>query len=95
LELVVAHDKSNGAAAFLLGWALRGAGRDRDAISAWRRAAFLAPTLVPAHLALADVYMQLSQPALAAQAVRAGLASLPQSPELLERLARLDAAMKR
>jgi hypothetical protein len=43
-------------------------------------------------VALADIYMQLSQPALAAQAVRAGLASPPQSPELLERL---DAAMRR
>ena len=58
--------------------------------SAWRRAAFLDPTIVPAHLALADAYVRLAQPALAVQAVRAGLAALPQSPELLDKLSRLE-----
>jgi len=77
-------------AAFLLGWAFHGAGDDRQAISAWRRAAFVDPTLVPAHLALAEIYVRLSQPALAMQALRAGLAALPQSPELLDRLHQLE-----
>ena len=80
----------NAAAAFLLGWSFHGAGDDRQAISAWRAAAFADPTLVPAHLALADIYVQLSKPALAIQALRAGLAALPTSPELLDRLSRLE-----
>jgi Tfp pilus assembly protein PilF len=83
-------DDGNGATAFFLGWAYHAAGDDRQAISSWRRAAFLEPTLVPAHLALAELYVQLSQPALARQALRAGLEALPDSPELKERLARLD-----
>jgi VWFA-related protein len=80
----------NGGTAFLLGWAFHLAGDDRQAISAWRRAAFVDPTIVPAHLALADLYVRLSQPSLAVQALRAGLAALPQSPELLDRLSRLE-----
>jgi tetratricopeptide (TPR) repeat protein len=82
-------DGKNAAAAFFLGWACHGAGDDRQAISAWRRAAFIDPTIVPVHLALADMYVELAQPALASQALRAGLAALPQSPELLDRLSRL------
>ena len=77
-------------AAFLQGWAFHGAGDDRQAISAWRRAVYLDPTLVPAHLALADTFTRLSQTPLALQAVRAGLAALPDSPELLDRLSRLE-----
>jgi hypothetical protein len=50
----------------------------------------LDPTLLPAHLALADTFIRLSEPALALQAVRSGLLARPTSPELLERLARLD-----
>jgi tetratricopeptide (TPR) repeat protein len=79
-----------GPAAFLLGWAYHGAGDDRQAISAWRRAAFVDPTIVPAHLALADMYVRLSQPALAVQALRAGLAAVPQSRELRDRLSRIE-----
>jgi tetratricopeptide (TPR) repeat protein len=79
-----------GATAFLLGWAFHGAGDDRQAISAWRRAAYVDPALVSAHLALADAYVRLAQPALAAQALRAGLAALPQSVELLDRLSRIE-----
>jgi VWFA-related protein len=78
------------ATAFFLGWSYHGAGDDRQAISAWRRAAYEDPTIVPAHLALADMYLRLSQPGLAAQALRAGLTALPQSPELLDRLSRLE-----
>lgn len=93
-EAVLDADPKDGAAAFLLGWALQGAGQARDAVSAWRRAVYLTPTLVPAHLALVDLYMQLSQRDLALQAARAGLNALPQSPELLDRLARLEAGRR-
>jgi VWFA-related protein len=90
LESAVQADEKNGATSFFLGWAYHGAGDDRQAISAWRRAAYLSPSLVPIHLALADMYVRLSQPGLAIQALHAGLQALPQSPELLERLARLE-----
>jgi len=83
-------NQGDAAAAFFEGWAFVGAGDDRSAISAWRRAAFIDPTMVPVHLALADIYTRLSQPALAAQALRAGLAALPQSTELADRLARIE-----
>lgn len=72
--------------AFVLGWAHIGAGNDVGAASAFRSAAYLDPTLVPAHLALADTYLRLQQPALAAQALEAALARLPQSPELKQKL---------
>ena len=75
--------------AFFLGWTYAYRDDDRQAASAWRRAVFLNPELVPAHLALADAYVRLSRPALAAQVLRAGLAALPDSPELLDRLSRL------
>ncbi len=75
--------------AFFLGWAHAHGGNQRQAASAWRRAVFLDPELVPAHLALAEAYVRLSQPALAAQVLRAGLERLPDSPALRERLARL------
>jgi VWFA-related protein len=89
-QSVLARDEDNAEAAFLLGWAFHGAGDDRQAISAWRRAAFVDRTLIPAHLALAEMYVRLSQPALAIQAVRAGLSAVPQSPELLNMLSRLE-----
>jgi len=89
-EAVLRLEPRDAAAAFLLGWAYHGAGDDRQAISAWRRSAYLDPTFVPAHLALVDLFNRLSQPALALQAVRAGLAVLPDSPELAERLTRLE-----
>ena len=75
--------------AFFLGWAYAYRDDDRRAASAWRRAVFLDPALVPAHLALADAYLRLSQPALAAQVLQAGLTTLPDSPELRDRLSRL------
>lgn len=76
--------------AFFLGWAREGAGDSRAAIGAWRNAAYLDPTLLPAHLALADAYVRIAQPALAIQALRAGLAALPDSFELRDRLSRLE-----
>ena len=74
---------------FFLGWAYAYQGDDRQAASAWRRAVFLDAALVPAHLALADAYLRMSQPALAAQVLEAGLEALPDSPELRDRLSRL------
>ena len=75
--------------AFFLGWVYAYREDDRRSASAWRRAVFLDPALVPAHLALADAYVRQSQPALAVQVLRAGLAALPDSPELRDRLSRL------
>jgi VWFA-related protein len=81
---------ANAVSAFLLGWAYHAAGDDRQAISAWRRAVYMDPAIIPAQLALADLYVRLSQPALAVQALRAGLKAVPQSTELLERLSSLE-----
>jgi hypothetical protein len=76
--------------AFFLGWAQDGAGNSRGAISAWRSAAHLDPSLVSAHLALADGYLKISERALAVQALRAGLVKIPGSPELQARLTQLE-----
>ena len=76
--------------AFFLGWAQDGAGNTQGALSAWRSAAHLEPSLVSAHLALADGYLKIAQPALAIQALRAGLGALPASAELQTRLRQLE-----
>ena len=68
--------------AFVLGWAHRGAGNFTSAVSAFRNAALLDPSMIPAHLALADTYLEMKQPGLAAQALEAGLASQPNAVEL-------------
>lgn len=83
-------DPTSALTAFFLGWAREGAGDPRGALSAWRSAAHLDPTLLSAHLALADGYLRLSNPALAVQALKAGLAANPGSPELQTRLAQLE-----
>jgi tetratricopeptide (TPR) repeat protein len=80
----------NALTAFFLGWAYEGAGDARAAISAWRSAAYLDPSLVSVHLALADGYLRLSEPALAVQALKAGLTALPSSPELQTRLHQIE-----
>jgi len=90
LRLAADSDSRNAALVFLLGWAYAGDGRDQLAIGAWRAAVYIDPSLVPAHLALADAYLRLSQRALAVQALRAGLSALPGSPELQDRLTRLE-----
>jgi VWFA-related protein len=90
-SLQQSFDRENDAlTAFFLGWAYEGAGDIRQALSAWRNAAHLDPKLISAHLALADGYLKVSQPALAVQALRAGLAAIPESPELQNRLQQLD-----
>jgi len=78
------------ALAFLLGWALAAGGDDRAAITAWRSAIVGDVTHVPSYLALVDVYSRLGHAELALQVVRSGLRALPESPELLDRLARLE-----
>jgi tetratricopeptide (TPR) repeat protein len=90
LERSSAVDPQNPLTAFFLGWAREGARDARGALSAWRRAAFLDPTNVSAHLALADGYIRLGHPDLAMQALRAGLTALPSSPELQERLRQIE-----
>ncbi len=83
-------DQTSAATAFVLGWAYEGAGDRRQAIGAWRAAATIDPKMVPAHLALADGYLRMSERALAEQAIRAGLTAMPDSPELLARLAQIQ-----
>jgi VWFA-related protein len=84
--------EANALTAFFLGWAQEGARNTKDAISAWRAAAHLDPTLVSAHLALADGYLRLSQRALAIQALKAGLTAIPASHELQTRLQQLESS---
>ena len=71
---------------FLLGWVHACGGNELEAISAWRNATLLDPVLIPPYLALADMYVKRSQPALAAQVLRAGLAVVPGSFELQNKL---------
>jgi VWFA-related protein len=84
--------EANALTAFFLGWAHEGARNSRAAISAWRGAAHLDPSLVSAHLALAEGYLRLSERALAIQALKAGLAALPSSHELQTRLQQLESS---
>jgi VWFA-related protein len=94
LRTALDADPQNALTAFFLGWAEEGAGDSRAAIGSWRNAARLDPTLVSAHLALAEGYLRLAEPALAAQALKAGLAALPSSAELQSRLQEIE-RMKR
>ncbi|MGH9329060.1 MAG: tetratricopeptide repeat protein, partial [Vicinamibacterales bacterium] len=87
---IAAGDPPAALPSFILGWIHASAGERRDAIGAWRAAAHADPTLVPAHLAIADAYVRAAEPALAIQALKAGLRALPGSPELRERLAALE-----
>ena len=90
LAAALKADPTSALTAFFLGWAREGAGDARGALSAWRSAAHLDPTLVSAHLALADGYLRLSNLALAIQALKAGIAANADSPELQTRLAQLE-----
>jgi tetratricopeptide (TPR) repeat protein len=85
-----AADQHNAAIAFVLGWAYEAGGDHRQAIGSWRAAAAIDPKFLPAHLALAETYLQMSERALAVQALKAGLAALPNSPELQAKLAQLQ-----
>jgi VWFA-related protein len=83
-------DQTSAATAFVLGWAYEEAGDRRQAIGAWRAAATIDPKMVPAHLALADGYLRMSERALAEQAIRTGLTAMPGSPELVAKLAQIQ-----
>ena len=89
LQAAMQLDATNAATAFVTGWACELAGDSRGAISAWRAAAS-STTLIPPYLALADSYVRLKQPALAVQALQAGLKSVPDSLELKNRLLTLQ-----
>jgi len=75
---------------FMLGWAHAAAGDDKSAITDWRNAVLVDGSLVPSYLALVDAYLRLGQRDLALQVVKSGLTAMPSSPELLDRLARLE-----
>jgi tetratricopeptide (TPR) repeat protein len=75
---------------FMLGWAHAAAGDDRSAITDWRNAVLVDSSFVPSYLALVDAYLRLGQHDLAVQVVKSGLTVMPSSPELLDRLARLE-----
>lgn len=90
LESSAQDAKLRAMGSFLRGWVHEYAGQDLDAITAWRNAILLDPTLVPAYLALADGYIRQSQPALATQVVRSGLAVIPKSIELQNKLKELE-----
>ncbi|HVB38097.1 MAG TPA: VWA domain-containing protein [Vicinamibacterales bacterium] len=90
LQAALKLDPRDARLAFLLGWADSGAGDAQQAIGDWRNAALLDPTLIPAHLALADAYVALGQPALAIQALQAGLRAVPDSPELRNKLTTIE-----
>jgi len=83
-------EPTSGATAFLLGWAHAASGNEIAAITAWRAATVVTPSLVPAYLAIADAYMHQAQPALALQVLRAGLTAVPKSVELQSRLAEVE-----
>lgn len=85
-----ALDPEHALTAFFLGWAHERAGDTRAALTAWRGAAYLDPQMVSAHLALAEGYLKLQQPALARQALRAGLDAMPDSTELRQRLFQIE-----
>ena len=84
------QEPSNAPAAFLLGWAYAAAGNDTGAVAAWRAAIVADPALVPAYLAAIDAYLRLGSPDLALQLARSGLAVLPASVELRDRVQRLE-----
>jgi len=90
LAAAFADLRDNAAVAFVLGWAYEGAGDHRGALGSWRAATTIDPKFLPAHLALAEGYVRISERALAVQALKAGLAALPDSPELRSRLAQLQ-----
>jgi len=90
LAAAFASEKDSAPLAFVLGWAYEGAGDHTHAIGSWRAAATIDPKMLPAHLALVEAYIRISQPALAAQALKAGLAALPDSPELQAKLAQIQ-----
>ena len=77
-----ASPDEDAALAFVLGWARIGADDRTGAVTAFRNAMRIEPTMTAAYLALAETYVGLGHPALARQALEAGLGALPESSEL-------------
>ena len=90
MERASALDPQSPLTPFFLGWIHAGSGRAPDAISAWRKAVAIDPALVSAYLALADTYVKLAHPELAAQALKEGLRANPASSELRTRLEEIE-----
>jgi hypothetical protein len=90
LETALTRDPTSSLTAFFLGWARARAGRDRDAITAWRAATALDPSLVSAYLALADAYVRLAHPELAVQVLHEGLKAVTSSAELQQKLTEIS-----
>ena len=84
-----ASPDEDAALAFVLGWARIGADDRTGAVTAFRNAMRIEPTMTAAYLALAETYVGLGHPALARQALEAGLGALPESSELQRMLAAL------
>ena len=84
-----ASPDEDAALAFVLGWARIGADDRTGAVTAFRNAIRIEPSMTAAYLALAETYVGLGHPALARQALEAGLGALPESSELRRMLTAL------
>jgi VWFA-related protein len=80
----------NPATAFVLGWVQSNGSNLAEAVTAWRNAIRLDPTMTAAYLALADNYLRQSHPELAVQVLKEGLKAQPNSVELQGRLAAVE-----
>ena len=90
MERASALDPQTALPPFFLGWIRVFSGREPDAISAWRQAVAIDPALISAYLALAETYVRLAHPELAAQALKEGLRANPASIELRARLEKIE-----
>ncbi len=90
LKTALALDPASGPTAFLLGWVQSSAGDLPEAVTAWRDAVHVDPAMTSAYLALAETYLRLSHPELAAEALGEGLRILPASLELQAKLAEIE-----
>lgn len=90
LDAALMRDGTLAPAAFFLGWARASAGKDADAITAWRNAVRADPGMIAAYLALAGAYGRLRHPELAAQVLTDGLRANPESAELRAKLSEVE-----
>jgi VWFA-related protein len=87
LEAALTQNQSSAQASFFLGWTRANGGRTPEAVTAWRNAVLHDPAMVPAYLALAEIYGRLKHPELALQVLNDGLRLNPASIELRTKLA--------
>jgi VWFA-related protein len=90
LDTALALQPRSAPTAFVLGWVHLNAGRAPEAITAWRNAVRVDPTMTSAYLALADTYIRLSHRELAIQILKSGLVAMPKSLELQGKLDSLE-----